>query len=216
MKVQHWLDDDEDVPENEYDGITCPIRISSTVGQADQRLTSFFSVAFKSAWSFQGPIDRRHSDNDHARTPDERTSPRVIFCARFTWADRLPRGFDLQRWLNGGCLRFDNFANRAACFGLVGYNRAIWTRAYRLYARQPELHEEYFEPLATVWTYVGDTHRSLQTPRTRWLLNNVRGTRFLNLWSDKTAHRRRRFTPGGPERWPHFHRRGCTKSGSPA
>jgi hypothetical protein len=24
MKVQHWLDDDEDAPENEYDAITCP------------------------------------------------------------------------------------------------------------------------------------------------------------------------------------------------
>ena len=23
MKVQHWLDDDEDVPEDDYEGITC-------------------------------------------------------------------------------------------------------------------------------------------------------------------------------------------------
>ena len=24
MKVQHWLDDDEDVAENDYEAITCP------------------------------------------------------------------------------------------------------------------------------------------------------------------------------------------------
>lgn len=24
LKVQHWLDEDDDVPENEYEGITCP------------------------------------------------------------------------------------------------------------------------------------------------------------------------------------------------
>jgi hypothetical protein len=24
MKVQHWLDDDEGAPENEYEAITCP------------------------------------------------------------------------------------------------------------------------------------------------------------------------------------------------
>jgi hypothetical protein len=24
MKVQHWLDDDDDASENEYEGITCP------------------------------------------------------------------------------------------------------------------------------------------------------------------------------------------------
>jgi len=24
MSVQHWLDDDDDVPENEWEGITCP------------------------------------------------------------------------------------------------------------------------------------------------------------------------------------------------
>jgi hypothetical protein len=24
MKVQHWLDDDDDVPENEFEGIACP------------------------------------------------------------------------------------------------------------------------------------------------------------------------------------------------
>jgi hypothetical protein len=24
MNVQHWLDDDEDVPEDEYEGVACP------------------------------------------------------------------------------------------------------------------------------------------------------------------------------------------------
>ena len=24
MKVQHWLDDDEDAPENEYESMICP------------------------------------------------------------------------------------------------------------------------------------------------------------------------------------------------
>jgi hypothetical protein len=24
MKVQHWLDEGEDAPENQYEGITCP------------------------------------------------------------------------------------------------------------------------------------------------------------------------------------------------
>jgi hypothetical protein len=24
MKVQHWLDDDDDASDNEYEGITCP------------------------------------------------------------------------------------------------------------------------------------------------------------------------------------------------
>jgi hypothetical protein len=62
-------------------------------------------------------------------------STRVIFCARFTGANRLPRGFNLQWWLNAGCLRFDDFANLGACFRLVGYHRAIWTCAYHLYAR---------------------------------------------------------------------------------
>jgi hypothetical protein len=48
----------------------------------------------------------------------------------------------------------EDFPNSDACFRLVEYHRAIWTGADHLYAGQLELHQKYFEPLATVWTVI--------------------------------------------------------------
>ena len=66
---------------------------------------------------------------------------------------------------------FEHFPNSDAYFGLAAYHRAIWTGADHLYAGQLELHQKYFEPLATVWTvitcFVAITHCRLSEQKKR-------------------------------------------------